>query len=331
MLKPSVYILHGDDTFAIQRHLDGMLAKMGDPGIAEMNLSRLDGRDASIDEIHGAANAMPFLAERRMVVLTHPFSRLKAEPARVRFREMLDKLPETTALILIIDDIIERGDWTSLPGKHWLRRWMGDTDGQKYYYQLCQLPPPREMPEWIRREAKAQGGQFDLDAANALAAHIGSDTRAACLEIDKLLTFVNRERPVEIADVEELSAQSGQANIFEMIAAIASGNAAVALNLLHCLLEEEDEMGLFGMIVRQFRLLIQTREILDEGKGLNGVMQEVNRYERLARELVEHAGRFSMPRLEAIYHRLLEIDAAVKTGQSDMIVALDVLIADLAR
>jgi DNA polymerase-3 subunit delta len=331
MQKPSLYILHGDDTFAIQRHVDGMLSKMGDPGIAEMNISRLDGRDSSEDEIHSAANALPFLAERRMVVLAHPFGRLKSEPARVRFREMLDKLPESTALILIIDDSYERGDWASLPAKHWLRRWMGENDAQKYHYQLCQLPPAREMPEWIRREAKSQGGLFNLDAASALAAHIGSDTRAACLEIDKLLTFVNRERAVEIADVEELSAQNGQANIFEMIAAIASGNAAVALNLLHRLLEEEDEMGLFGMIVRQFRLLIQTREILDEGKGLNGVMQEVNRYERLARELVDHAGRFSMPRLEAIYHRLLEIDAAVKTGQSDMVVALDVLIADLAR
>ena len=331
MSKPSVYILHGDDTFAIQRHLDSMLSKMGDSGMAEMNLSRLDGRDASEDEIHNAANAMPFLVDRRMVVLAHPFARMKSEPARVRFREMLSKLPETTALILVIDDTFERGDWASLPGKHWLRRWMGEIDAQKCHYQLCQLPPAREMPEWIRREAKSQGGQFNLDAALALTAHIGSDTRAACLEIDNLLTYVNRERPVEVLDVEELSAQNGQANIFEMIAAIASGNAAVALNLLHRLLEEEDEMGLFGMIVRQFRLLIQTREILDEGRGLTGVMQEVNRYERQARELVDHAGRFSMPRLEAIYHRLLEIDAAVKTGQSNMVVALDIFIADLAR
>lgn len=331
MTKPSVYILHGDDTFAIQRHLDAMLAKLGDPGIAEMNLSRLDGRDAGEEALYGAINAMPFLAERRMVVLTHPFARLKAEPARVRFRETLERVPESTALILLLEDSIERGDWATLHGKHWLRRWMGETDGQKVHYQLCQLPPPGQMPEWIRREAKAQGGLFNLDAAHALAVHIGSDTRAACLEIDKLLTFVNRERAVEVTDVEELSAQSGQANIFEMIAAIASGNASLALNLLHHLLEDEDEMSLFGMIVRQFRLLIQTREILDEGKGLNGVIQEVNRYERLARELVEHAGRFSMTRLEAIYHRLLDIDAAVKTGQSDMVVSLELLIADLAR
>ena len=331
MSKPSVYIFHGDDTFAIQRHLDGMLSKLGDPGIAEMNLSRLDGRDASEDEIYGAVNAMPFLTERRMVILAHPFTRLKAEPARVRFRSMLEKVPESTALIVLLDDVMERGDWATLHGKHWLRRWMSDMDPQKVHYQLCQLPPAGQMPEWIRREAKAQGGVFNIDAAQALTQHIGNDTRAACLEIDKLLTFVNRERAVEVADVEELSAQNGSVNIFEMIGAVASGNAGMALNLLHHLLEEEDEMGLFSMIVRQFRQLIQAREILDEGKGVNGVMQEIIRYERLARDLATQADRFSMARLETIYHRLLDIDAAVKTGQSEMVVALDILIADLAR
>ncbi len=43
--KPVVYVLHGDDPFAIRRVLDTMLAKMGDPGMAELNFSRLDGRE----------------------------------------------------------------------------------------------------------------------------------------------------------------------------------------------------------------------------------------------------------------------------------------------
>jgi len=331
MSKPSLYILHGDDTFAIQRHLDGMLSKMGDPGIAEMNLSRLDGRDAGEDAIYGAVNAMPFLAERRMVVLTNPFARLKAEPARVRFRAMLDNLPESTALVLVIEDSVDRGDWESLGKNHWLRRWMDGADGQRYHYQLCQLPPPARMADWIRQETKAQGGSINPDAAAALASHIDNNTRAASLEIDKLLTYTGRTRPIEVDDVEQLSAQNGQASIFDMVDAIAAGNASVALNLLHRLLEEQDEMGLFGMIVRQFRQLIQTREILDEGKGPQGVQQEVNRIPYAAGKLVDQAGRFRMARLEEIYHRLLDIDAAVKTGQRDMTVALDVFIADLAR
>jgi DNA polymerase-3 subunit delta len=207
---------------------------------------------------------------------------------------------------------------------------MAEAEG-KCHYELSQLPALRAMPEWIRREAKAMGGQFSGEAAAALAQHVGSDTRAASQEIEKLLTYVGRSREVEGDDVELLSAQSGQANVFEMIDGLAAGNASLALNLLHRLLEEEDEISMFGMVVRQFRLLLQTREILDEGGRLDGVIQEVDRREFVAKKLIDQAGRFSMTRLESIYHRLLEIDEAVKTGQTGMAVALDILVVELAR
>jgi DNA polymerase III subunit delta len=331
MQKPTVYILHGDDLFGIQHHLDNMLAKMGDPAMVEMNLARLDGRDASEDEIYNAANALPFLADRRMLILTHPFSRLKSEPARARFRAMLDKLPESTALVLQLDDIKERGDWVALPGKHWLRRWMSETPADKVHYLSCELPSLRDMPAWVRHEATKKGGQITFEAATALVQHIGNDTRAASLEIEKLLAYVGPDRPVEVDEVELLSAQSGQANIFEMIDALSAGNAALALNLLHRLLDEEDEISLFGMVVRQFRLLLQTREILDEGGGLEGISREIDRREFIVRKLADQARRFSMASLEAIYRRLLDIDEAVKTGQMPMDLALDTLVVDLAR
>jgi hypothetical protein len=35
--------------------------------------------------------------------------------------------------------------------------------------------------------------------------------------------------------------------------------------------------------------------------------------------------------LENIYHRLLEIDEAVKTGQTGMAIALEILVVELAR
>lgn len=330
MDRPSLYILHGDDPFAIQRTVDSMLAKMGDPAMAELNLTRLDGGSVNEEAVRSAAGAMPFLTDRRMVILTHPFASLRSEPARKRFLSMLETLPDSTALVMIIEDAVERGKWKTYKEDHWLRRWAAG-QGARVFYQLCQLPPLGQMQEWIRREAKAQGGQFNPDAASALMGHIGNDTRTASLEIDKLLTYVNRQRAVEIEDVEELVAQSGQANVFDMVDALSAGNASLALNLLHRLMEEGDEFSLFGMIVRQFRLLLQAKELLDEGKGVNDVNAEVAHTDFVARKLVGQAQRFSLVQLEAIYHRLLEIDEAVKTSQVEMSVALDTFIAGLAR
>ena len=330
MDKPTVYILHGDDTFAIQRVLDGLLARMGDPAMADLNTTRYDGREASEEAVRSAANSMPFLADRRMVILSHPFARLNSEAARARFRELLDGLPESTALVLIIEDSFERRDWRTLRQDHWLRRWF-EGAGPRVYYQLCQLPAHSSMPEWVRKEARSLGGQFTTEAAAALVSHIGNDTRTASLEIEKLLLYVDRQRPVEAQDVEELSTQTAQADVFQMVDAMSAGNASLALNLLHRLMEEEDELNLFGMIVRQFRLLLVGREMLAEGRTSADFARGLARNEFVARKTMEQARRFSQNRLDAIYHRLLEIDEGVKTGRTSLPVALDVLVVELAR
>jgi len=48
-----------------------------------------------------------------------------------------------------------------------------------------------------------------------------------------------------------------------------------------------------------------------------------------ARKFVAQARRFTLPDLEAIYHRLLKIDLAAKSSQMERELSLDLLIADL--
>jgi DNA polymerase-3 subunit delta len=333
--KPLVYIFHGDDSLAIRRHLDDIIDRMiktcPDPSIADLNITRLDGRQSIDDELSSAVNSMPFLAERRLVVLSYPFARYTTDATRKRFLALLNGLPDTTALVLIVPDAIEKKDWKSLPSSqgNWMRKWMAGA-GTGAAYKLCSLPSAREMPEWIRKEARSQGGQFTPDGAVALAAHTGSDTQMAKLEIDKLLIYVDRKRAVDANDVEELTAQSGQADVFEMVDALAAGGARQALGLLHRLLETQDPLNLFGMITRQFRLLIQVREMLDEGRG-GHITSELRLHSFVADKMTNQARRFSLPQLEAVYHRLLLMDEGIKTGQIPAELALDTFAASMTR
>jgi len=329
--KPVVYIFHGDDPFAIRHHLDGIIKQMGDPTIADLNTSRLDGRQSNDDELRSAANAMPFLAERRLVIVTHPFARLTTDATRKRFLALLDGLPPTTALVLVVEDVLERNKWKSLPQieTNWMHKWLSKA-GRRAYYQLCKLPTFNEMPEWIRKEARRLGGQFNLDAASALVAHIGNDTQLASQEVTKLLTYVDFKRPVQVDDVEEMTAQSGQADVFAMVDALAGGNTRQAIALLHRLIEEQEPISLFGMIVRQFRLLLQAREVIDEGRG-GQIAAELHQAGFVADKLASQAKRFTMVQLEEIYHRLLLLDETMKTGQAPADLALDLFIAEMAR
>lgn len=320
-------VLHGDDSYRIERELDGLLQKWVDPAMAELNFTRLDGRDCSEEAVFSATHAMPFLAGRRVVTLHNPFARFSGEAGKKRFTALLDGLPDSTALILIIEDTLERGYWATLSKDHWLRRWVG-ANPDRAELRVCQLPQQQTMTQWIIVEGKSQGGLISPAAAQALAALTGNDTRTVASEITKLLDYVDRARPVEAADVEKLVAVTAVPGIFEMVDAMAAGNAALALKLLHRLLDEEDELSIFGMIVRQFRLLLLARELLDEGKGALE-MEKVAHNEFVARKAIDQARRFSFEQLKDIYRRLLDIDLAVKTGQTAMPLALDTFIASL--
>ena len=106
------------------------------------------------------------------------------------------------------------------------------------------------MPAWISKKALELGGEFTREAAGVLRDFIGNNTQGAVQEINKLLAYVNYERPVTVSDVENLSIRDRQSDIFALADALGNRQRK-AVELLHNLLEEMDFMPLFGMVVRQ--------------------------------------------------------------------------------
>jgi len=318
-MSDALLFLYGNDEFAIARRLAEIQTRFDKDG---MNTARLDARTVSEDELNNAVNAMPFLSEKRLVFLANPSARTPAPAARQKFLDYLLAAPPSTLVVLY--EAVEPRD----AARHWLvkRAEKGGLKAEAFF-----LPRLSEMPNWIIAEAKRQKGQIERDAAFRLAEMVGEDPRAAAQEIEKLLTYVNFARPVTLADVETVSIVSAQGDVFALVDAIGAGVGKKAQKVLHQLLENEDAMALWGMVIRQFRLLLQAREILDERGGSAQVQQALGLHEYVAGKISEQARRFSLPALEAIYHKLLEMDEGAKTSQMPLDLALDVLIVELAK
>jgi len=327
--KPVIYILHGDDKMAAESFIDGLVSRMSDPGIAELNTTHLDGRLASDEDIRTAALAIPFLSDRRLVILANPLARLNNPASRERFIKLLEGLPDTTALVLVVEDHLGYKGWAVLKSDQWLMKWV-PTAGKRVFVRACPLPDAREMPGWIIKQAQAAGGKFTQEAALALADHTGSDTALAAQEIDKLLTYVNGQRPVEMDDVDLLVVTGGPVNVFKMAEALAERNSRQSVRLLHALLADAEPSHLFGLIVRQFRFLLQIREILDEGGDQNQMVREIKGM-TYASQYVSQARRFSQAELDAVHHRLLELDEAMKISQVSGELALELLVAEITH
>ncbi|MEA3327278.1 MAG: DNA polymerase III subunit delta [Chloroflexota bacterium] len=346
--KPIVYILLGDDREAIEAHIHRAYASLGTPDMAALNTTHLEGRSSTLNDLRASALALPFLTKRRLVVVDDALKlfamkvsgKEQAEDKKFHseFLALLDSLPQSTALILVISDTQKKRKrngvwdsyWQTLGKNHWLIKW-AESAGDRVYIEDCALPTGGGFVNWIQDKAVELGGEFTSRAARTLAEYLGNDTQRAAQEIEKLLTYVNFDRPVDSKDVQLLSIQENQSDIFEMVDALGTKDGKKAITQLHLLLEDSDFIPIFLMIVRQFRLILQTKEILDGGGNDRDVAKILRQQPFVARKLCAQAQHFDIQTLESIYYQLQKIDIDMKTGGMQGDIALDLFIARLTN
>lgn len=319
---PVVYILHGEDEFAIAQAVAAFEGKMGEETMAALNATRLDGRSLSLDELRNAVSALPFLSNRRLVLVTGPTSRLNTPNLQKKFKQILDELPPTTRLIIV--------EYKILRENHWLLKWAQGAGSRAF---VRAFPPKKgaAMVRWIQEQALVVGGEITPQAAALLASLVGEEARLAYQEVQKLIAYTNYRRPVDVEDVENLTAFMGEGDIFALVDALGNQNARLAAGTLQRILEKQDALPVFGMVVRQFRLLLLAREVLVAGGSEADVTRELKIHPFVAGKITSQSCHFTMGELERVYHYLLEIDEAMKTGKMAGDLALDTLVVELTH
>lgn len=329
-MQAGVLIIHGEDEYGITQCLADLQAGLGDPSMASMNFTRLDGQSATFDQLVNAASPAPFLLPLRLVILTNPLHKLAAKENEARFLAFLEKLSPTTILALVHSG--DLGTWKKKEYyPHNLEKWAQqhkDKARVKWYQNR-----PEDMATKLYAMAKNVGAEINTLAAQELARLVGQDTMLAAQEIQKLGAYVNYERPITVDDVKLLVEDSSPPNIFNMVDAIGAGNGKVATSLLRKLMEESEPFEIMGMVVRQFRYLLLAREVLDVRGSQEDAVIALNLQKNqawLARKYMDQARRFTYKDLFDIYHRLLDTDEAMKTGGIEPGLGLEMLVAALS-
>jgi DNA polymerase-3 subunit delta len=273
------------------------------------------------------------MSKRRLVVVHGLLGRLAAAQNQKKgdqgdwgkrfLEELVDyvtRLPETTRLVIV--------EASKLPDNHPVLR---QARNDKYGYVRA-FQPPKDRIKWARRRAADKGGELSPEAAMALVQAVGDDQRLLDQEIEKLIAYTNRERPVDSRDVSLLVPYAQEAVIFDAVDALGQRDGVKAAQLIHNLLDHgNDPLYLFAMIVRQFRLLIQIKELAEERLDPAAISKTIKLHPFPTRKLYTQARRFNLNQLERIHQHLLDSDVEIKTGRLDGIVALDLLIVGIAR
>ena len=324
-----IYLIYGDDSLSVEETLASLRPDAGAEGLGDVNTTTLDGASVSLAELQAAWSTIPFLADKRTVIVRDLLARFEQRRSRGSGRsttlegewagvgERLVGVPESTALIFV-DAAVGRGNPV-------LRELRPHAEVREF-----RLPSIRDMPGWVRQRADKMGAAIEPSAISALVDAIGNDTRLVDMELRKLALYRSGS-VIRRQDVEAMVSYVREANIFAAVDAALEGRAGIALRTAHQLLEAgRPPTYVITMLARQVRFLILAKDLKERGFARDEIGRRLSISGYPLTKTMQQEGRFTAERLTEIHRRLLEADLSIKTGAADEEMALDNLIVSLA-
>jgi DNA polymerase-3 subunit delta len=336
-----LHVLVGEDDYSIRQALEEIKKGIGDPTALMTNTTVLEGPQLTADQLRAACRTLPFLAEKRLVIVEGLLERFEPKPGAARkkpsrravpsdehqaFIESVRDLPDFTELVILGAGIRP----ATSPSGNPLLRGLAAVTKVKFFPKLGQ----KELGPWIQRRVAASGASISPAALALLARFVGSDLWVMAGEVDKLALYASGRR-IEEADVRAVVSYAREATVFAMVDAIleSSFTGRTAQQMLQQLLREgEFPAQLLVMLARQVRIIFQIREMRGRGMARGEVQARLGlTSDYVLRKAWDQADRYSAARLREVYHRLLDADVSIKTGRCDGELALDILIAEMGQ
>ncbi len=335
-----LYILWGEDQFSMEEALQGIKQSIGDTTLLSTNTNILDGQKLTLSELKSVGEAMPFLAEKRLVIIKGLLERFEPKDKSSKTKkgngsngkqgepqalaDCIKGFPQSTILILI--DTIEIRK-TSLQ-----KNLLFNAISPQAEVRCFALMKGIKLSQWIQSRVTQQSGSISRQAVNILMELIGSDLYTMANEIDKLVSFTGG-RMIEEKDVRMVVSAAQEADVFIMVNAIMDWKSGLAEQILQKLLQNGVAPSqVLVLLARQIQVLIQLKELKSQKRPLAEIQGKLGiAYGFIWDKISRRAEKYTSERLKEIYQSLLETDLAIKTGRFDGDLALNLLVAELCE
>lgn len=327
-MAPGIVLLHGDDDFRIAETIAELHAEQ-DPGLGDLNRIRIDGAKLSPAALREQVEAMPFLADRRIVTIDGLLARyesgVKSKAKTVEagdFTAILEAAPPSVLVILVEGKL----DPLKNPISSTLTR-------TKILTRSFPLLKANELPQWIRDRAAAAGVRMDSAAINLLAETVGPNLWSLRSEIEKAALWADG-KTITVEDIRLLVAEVREARVFDLVDAIVAGEGKGVLSSLGHLLDGGlSPFTVLALVQNRVRTLWMIRYLIDSGAPLPTVRQRAGiayMGPYVGDKLIAVARQSTSAGFKSVHTRLLELDEALKTGKAEPRLGLEMLIMDLS-
>lgn len=179
------------------------------------------------------------------------------------------------------------------------------------------------IPDWVKGRFRLRGKTCGAGVAEMLVEELGEDLFALESEIEKLCTYTDQRKQVELADIKALVGHDRRWEVFALTDAVGHRDGGRAVAILVDMLEEgEAPERIVAQLAWQLRRLLSARRLVEAGRE-EEIARELRVHPRFLQGFLEQVRQFDTNELVRLYHRLGQTDLALKTGRFDRNLALE--------
>ena len=311
-----IHVLYGHDTFSAQEVLLSLCAGIGPPDVRAANIAEMDASSFDLEQLITATQAVPFLAERRVVVIrgllaTHEPRAGSRRAGRATGGEQIRGLRAALEALPATSDVVFQDE--RLSSENPLLR------------ALAELAEPREFPplrrdrlaRWVRERAAQKGSSLTAEAVGELVELVGPNLWNMDSELEKLTTYA-AGRPIEATDVRQLTASARETSAFALVDAVMERRTGTALAVADELLRAGTSgPQLIALLARQARLVALAQSLIQERLPVSSWRERLGIFHEFALErTADQARRFTPDQIRGLYRALVATDISMKSGRA---------------
>ncbi|NWF50195.1 MAG: DNA polymerase III subunit delta [Ignavibacteriaceae bacterium] len=313
-LKP-VYYLFGEDVFGINSTLE-LIDKAISPVIeSDFDKEFYYGEDKTVQQIISAANAYPFGSSKKLLVVKE-FDKVKEKKNLVSY---ISAPSETTIMVLIQYGGIS--NYAIEPFKSLV--------SSGYIYESRELKG-NNLIEWLIDYAETRGKFISNSNADYLINLLGGNRTLLESNLEKLFVFLGDKKEVDINVIKSLTVSLKQNTIFDLQNAVGNRNEALALKVLHNLLDNGVEPTVIVfMLVRYFTAIAKLIELSRGSIQPAEIAKKIEVPYFTLNDYNSAVKNFSAGQVLEAANALFKAEKTLKTTSSDIKTTLTILLYEI--
>lgn len=321
-----IYLIWGTEHYLAEDAIQTITSLLS-PDEKDFNLSVHNLDEISVQEVIEDAETMPFLGDRRVVImknavfLTAAKDKAKIEHDLKVFEQYIQNPTEYTTLVIVVpnEKLDER------------KKIVKQVKAQSEIIQVSQLSN-ETAEKWLLKEAESSGVTIEKEAIELLLSRLGTKMAVLAKEMEKMALFVGENGRITKETVDRLVARTLEDDVFGLVDHVVHKRTEQALRSFYDLMKQNQEpIQIHALITRQFRIINGIKELSKKGYGEKQIASLLKLHPYAVKLASKHAKQFDETFLRDCLSDFAETDYKLKTGQMDKTLLLEMEIVKLSQ